>query len=236
MLALALRTWLRYVVPLTALAAIVMCAVAYVARAVPPPADLVHARVAINVGWGIAGTAWLFQLVLVAAAAPLVASIARDTPLSQLQAIVAGARGLGRGLVPCGVAIAAIALGGVALVVPGVLLLGLLALTGASDRLGDPLPAALADSIAVVRAHVREVALVVAIIVVADLAIALVAHLAILPALPRTKPPLALLAPARTFVRVVAAAVIAGSAVPACVLAAIYQRANASATSRASRA
>ena len=236
LLALAVRTWLRFIVPLTLLSAVTLCLVAYVAHAVTPPPDLPQARVAIHLGWILAGTAWVFQLVLVAAAAPLVASVARDAPLSQLQALVAGARGLGRGLVPCGVAIAAIVLGGVALVVPGVLLLGLFALTGASDRLGDPLPAALADSIAVVRAHARTVALALAVIIAADLAIALVAHLAILPALPKPKPPLAVLAPARTFVRIVALALIAGSAVPACVLAAIYQRASTAAASAASRA
>jgi hypothetical protein len=227
---------LRYVVPLTLIAAVVLSGIAYVAHAVTPPTDLPHARIAIHIGWIIAATAWVFQLVLVAAAAPLVASVARDEPLSQVQAIGAAARGLGRGIVPCGVAIAAIAMGGVALAVPGVLLLGLLALTGASERLGEPLPAALADSIAVVRAHAREVALAVAIIIAADLAIALVAHLAMLPALPKTKPPLAMLAPARAFVRVVALALIAGSAVPACVLAAIYQRSSTAAASAASRA
>ena len=100
-------------------------------------------------------------------------------------------------------------------------LLGLLALTGASEQLADPLPAALLDSIAVVRANAKQVAMIVAIIVAADLAIALVAHVAILPALTK-KPPVALLASARTFVRVIALALIALSALPACALAALY--------------
>ena len=236
MLSLAFRTWLRYVVPLTLLAAIAMCPVAFIAHAITPPTDLSQARVAINLGWILAGTVWVFQLLLVAAAAPLVASVARDAPLSQPRALIAAARNLCRGFVPWSVAVAAIIIGGVAFVVPGVLVLGLVALTGASQRLVEPLPAPLADSIAVVRAHAREVAIALAIIVVAGFALTLAAHLAILPPLAKTKPPIAVLAPVRTFVRVVALALIAGSALPACVLAAIYQRANAAAVSAASRA
>jgi hypothetical protein len=236
LLSLAVKTWLRYVIPLTLLAALATCPIAFIAHAIAPPTDLPHARIAIHIGWILAGTAWVFQLLLVAAAAPLVASVARDAPLSQVQALSAAARNLGRGFVPWAVAIAAILVGGVALAVPGVLLLGLVALTGASERLAEPLPAPLADSISVVRAHAREVAIALAIIIAAGFAIALAAHLAILPALPKTKPPIAMLAPASTFVRVVALALIAGSAVPACVLAAIYQRANAAAVSAASRA
>jgi hypothetical protein len=236
LLVLAVKAWLRYVVPLTILAAIAMLPVAYVAHAITPPTDLPQARVAVHIGWILAGTAWVFQLLLVAAAAPLVTSVATGAPLSQPRAFLAAARGLGRGFVPWAVAIAAIILGGVAFAVPGVLLLGLVALTGASERLGEPLPAPLADSVSVVRAHAREVAIALAIIVAAGFAIALAAHLALVPALPKTKPPIVVLAPIRTFVRVVALALIAGSALPACVLAAIYQRAKAAAVSTASRA
>ena len=236
MLILAVKTWLRYIVPLTLLAAIVLGPVAVLAHAIAPPLDLPHARIAIHVGWILAGTVWVLQLLLVSAAAPLVASVARDAPLSQPRAFLAAARGLGRGFVPWCVAIAAIILGGIAFVVPGVLVLGLVALTGASDQLGEPLPAPLLDSVAVVRAHAREVAIALAIIVATCFAIALAAHLAIAPSLPKTKPPIAVLAPARTFVQVVALALIAGSALPACVLAAIYQRASAAAVSAPSRA
>jgi len=235
-LALAVRTWLRYLVPLTIFAAVALCGVAFVAYRITPPADLPQARVAIHIGWILAGTACVFQLLLVAAAAPLVASVARDEPLSQLQAFVAGARNLGRGVVPWAVAFAAIVTGSLALAVPGILLLGLLALTGASVHLGESLPAPLVDSIAVVRSHARTVAIALALVVAADLAVALAAQLAILPSLPTGKPPLAALAPARAYVRIVALALIAGSAIPACVLAAIYQRASAANVSAASRA
>ncbi len=218
---LALRTWLRYLVPLTLIAAVTMCLVAYVAHATPVPKDTLHARSELHLGWLLAATAWMFQLVLVGAAAPAVRGIALDAPLSQRAALAEGLRGLGRAVVPCGVAVAAIVLGGTALVVPGLVLLALLALTGASNRLGEPLPAALADSVAVVRAHARQVVVIVALVIVADLAVALVAHLAILPYLP-AKPPLVVLARARTFVRITALALITLSALPACALAAIY--------------
>jgi len=105
-----------------------------------------------------------------------VRAIALHEPLGQANALGRGARNLVRALVPCAVALTAIALGGVALVVPGVLLLGLFALTGASDRLAEPLPAALLDSVAVVRMHAKQVAIVVALMIAADLAIAAIAN------------------------------------------------------------
>jgi hypothetical protein len=175
----------------------------------------------MHLGWELAATAWIFQLALVGAAAPAVRSVALDAPLSQTSALFAGLRGLLRAALPVGLALGAIVLGSIALVVPGVLLLGLFALTGASERLGEPLPAALVDSVAVVRAHAKQVALVLAITIGVALAIALVTHVAILPALPQ-KLPVAQLAPARTFVRVIAFALVALSALPACALAALY--------------
>lgn len=227
MLSLTLRTWVRYLVPLTLIAAIVMCLVAYTAYVVTPANDVAQARAQLHLGWELAAAAWIFQLLLVAAAAPLVRGIARAQPLSQPRALVAGARQVLRALVPVGVAVAAVVLGWVALVVPGLLLLGLLSLTGASDRLGEPLPAPLEDSVAVVRAHAKQVALVVAIVIAADLALALAAHLILIPSIPK-KATTAMLLPARTFVRVVALALVALSSLPACALAAIYNRQRAS--------
>ncbi|MEO8549216.1 MAG: hypothetical protein ABI678_04565, partial [Kofleriaceae bacterium] len=112
---------------------------------------------------------------------------------------------------------------------------GLLSLTGASDRLGEPLPAPLEDSIAVVRAVAEHVALVVAIVIAADLALALATHLILIPALPK-KPTTAMLLPARTFVRVVALALVALSSLPACGLAALYVRSQRDARARPSPA
>ncbi|MEO8843948.1 MAG: hypothetical protein ABI591_19080 [Kofleriaceae bacterium] len=221
MLSLTVRTWLRYLVPLTAIAAITMVVVAYTGLRAGVATDLVFARAEMRLGWELAATAWIFQLLLVAAAAPMVRAIAAGTPLSQAAAFAHGLGNVARALVPIGVVIFAIVLGSVAFVIPGLLLLGLFALTGASDQLAEPLPAPLLDSVAVVRAHAKQIALVVAIIIAADLAIAAIAHVAILPALTK-KPPVALLASARTFVRVIAVSLIALSALPACALAAVY--------------
>lgn len=221
MLPLILRTWTRFIVPLTAIAVVTMIIVAYTGIHAGVARDLVAARAEMHLGWELAATAWIFQLLLVAAAAPMVRSVAEDAPLSQAGAFVQGLRNTGRALVPIGVAVVAIVLGSVALIIPGLLLIGLFALTGASEQLGEPLPAALLDSVAVVRANAKSVAMVVAIIIATDLAIAAAAHLAILPAL-ANKPPVATLVAARTFVRVIALALVAFSALLACGLAAVY--------------
>jgi hypothetical protein len=222
-LSLTLRTWIRYVVPLTVIAAVTMIVVAYTGMHARVAVDLVSARAEMHLGWELAATAWIFQLVLVAAVAPAVRGLAGGTPLSQWSAFARGLRNVGRALVPVGVAIFAIVLGSVALVIPGLLLIGLFALTGASENLAEPLPAAMLDSVEVVRANAKQIAMIVAIIIAADLALAAVAHVAILPAL-TNKPPVALLASARTFVRVIALVLIALSALPACALAAVYVR------------
>lgn len=220
-LSLTFRTWIRYIVPLTVIAAVTMVVVAYTGMHAGIAVDLASARAEMHLGWELAATAWIFQLVLVAAAAPAVRSLDAGAPLSQWGAFASGLRNVGRALVPVGVAIFAIVLGSVAVVIPGLLLIGLFALTGASENLAEPLPTALLDSVAVVRANARQIAMVVAIIIAADLALAAITHVAILPALTK-KPPVAMLASARTFVRVIALALIALSALPACALAAVY--------------
>jgi hypothetical protein len=239
---LALRTWLRYLAPLTLLALIAGVALAWSVHRAGAPTDVDQARAEIRIAWTLAGTAWMIQLALVAAVAPAVRGLARGAPLTQAGALAAGARDLVRGLVPCAIAIVAIVLGGLALVVPGLALLALFAMTGASDRLGDPLPAPLVDAARVARAHLPAIAAVVAAMIALDLAIGLAAHLAILPAWPK-KPAIGLLAPVRTFVRVVGLALIAAAPLPACLIAAVYERrrsipnaASAARTSSASRA
>jgi hypothetical protein len=220
-LSLTFRAWLRYLVPLTLIAAATMIVFVITGLRVGLPGDLMQARAEMHLGWVLAATAWIFQLVLVGAAAPMVRSVAHDAPLAQTAALLAGIRGLARAALPVGLALGAVVLGSVALVVPGLLLLGLFALTGASEHLGEPLPAALVDSVAVVRANAKQVAIVLAITIAGALAIALAAHLAILPAMPK-KLPVAQLAAARTFVRVIAFALVVLSALPACGLAVLY--------------
>ena len=221
MLSLTFRTWIRYLVPLTCLAAVTMVLVELTAVRAGLPGDVAAARIEMHLGWELAATAWIFQLVLVAGAAPMVRAVATDAPLTQTAALWQGLRGVARAFVPIGMAVFAIVLGSVALVIPGLVLLGLFSLTGASDRLDEPLPAALIDSAATVRAHAKQVALVIAIMIAADTAIALAAHVAILPSLGK-KPAVTSLVAARSFVRAIALALVVVSALPACALAAIY--------------
>ncbi len=212
---------MRYIVPLTAIAAAVMIVFVLTGLRVRPPIDLANARSQMHQGWLLAAIAPLFQLVLVATAAPMVRAVATGEPLSQVAAVVDGVRSGLRAVVPIGLVVAVVAAGTIAVIVPGILLLGLFALTGASDQLGAPLPAALVDSAAVVRAHAKQLAILFAIIIAADLAVAAIAHLAILPALGK-KPPVAQLAATAPFLRTIAYVLVAFSALPGCALAAFY--------------
>jgi len=220
---LAVRTWLRYVVPLTILSAIALAPILWIALTTSPPADLVRARHQIRVAWLLAACAWTCQLWFVAAVAPTVRAVADGRPVTQLRALVGGIASLLRGIVPCAIAICAIVIGSLALVAPGVMLLVLLSLTGASEQLDAPLPAPLADSIAVAREQLTRITLVVLAIIVADVAIAYAAQLALVPAIAKKVGP-AKLVPIRTFVRTVALALVAVSPVAACALASASAR------------
>lgn len=223
---LSLRAWLRYVVPLTLLALLVFAPLLYVAWRAGAAKDLVKARAQVRLGWVLAASACAFQLLLVAGVTPAVRGIATGRRLSQWRALTGGLANLVRGLVPWLVAVAAVALGGAALVVPGVLLLVLLSMTGASEQLDDPPPAPLVDSVAVARRAFGRVAIVVAAIVVVNLAVAFALQTAIVPHITK-KVPAAQLLPIRTFVRCVPLAIALLSPLAACVLAATYERLRA---------
>lgn len=225
MIALTLRTWVRYFVPLTLLAVIACAPLLYVALSAQPPADFSRGRAQLRLGWGLAGCAVAFQLLLVAGVAPAVRSVAIAAPLSQLGALIAGLRGLVRGALPWMVAIAGVLLGGLALVVPGLLFVCLVSLTGASDQLRTSPQAAIADSIGVVRRQLPRVALLVLAIVVVDLAITYVAQSIYVPVIAK-KASDAKLLPIRTFLHISAIAIVAFSALPACALAAVYSHAK----------
>jgi hypothetical protein len=225
-----LRAWLRYLLPLTLLAALAFLPLLYVAWRAGAAKDLAAARAQVRTAWGLAGTAWVCQLLLVAGVAPAVRSIARGAPVSQWRAFADGARSLVVGLVPWLIVVAAVLLGGVALVVPGLCLLVLLSLTGASERLGEPPPAALVDSVAIVRGNFARTALILAGIVVVNLAICFAIQKALVPAITRKVPPSKLL-PIRTFVRTVPFVIAAFSPLAACALAAAYARFTARRTS-----
>lgn len=222
---LTLRTWLRYLVPLTLLSVIALLPIAYTAYKAGKPVDVNAARLQVRVAWALASCAIACQLLLVAAAAPMVRGIAAGAPLSQLRALVAGLRGMLRAFVPWLLALAAVLLGGLALVVPGALLLVLVSPTGASDRLGARPPEAVLDSVNVVRERFVRTALIVVGIVLVALAITFVLQSIYIPAITR-KMAASKLVPVRTFVRAVAIALVAISPLAACALAAVYSHAK----------
>jgi hypothetical protein len=219
------RAWLRYVVPLTLLAIVALGPIAYLAWTAAAPVDVLAARALVRRGWILAAVAIAFQLLLVAAAAPAVRALHAGAPLSQLGALWAGVRGLVRGFVPWLTAIVAVLLGGIALVVPGVLLLVLVSMTGASDALDAPVPAPIQDSIAIARAHLPRIAIVIGSIVAIDLAITFAAQLAFVPTVGK-KLAAVKLAPVRTFVRVNAMALVAFAPIVACAISATYSDAK----------
>jgi hypothetical protein len=224
-MSLTVRAWLRYIVPLTLLAILALGPVAYAAWKAAAPVDVLTARVLVRRGWILAALAIALQLLLVAAVAPAVRALHAGRPLTQVGTLWAGVRGLVRGFVPWLTVIVAVLLGGIALVVPGVLLLVLLSMTGASDALDAPLPAALQDSIAVARANLPRIAIVIAAIIAIDLAITFAAQLAFVPVVSK-KVAVAKLAPVRTFVRVTALGLVAIAPALACAVAATYSHAK----------
>ena len=212
---LALRAWLRYVVPLTVLAFIACAPMLWIAWRWPAPSDVPHARLQMRVTYALASTAWIWQLWLVAAAAPAVQSLVDGKPLSQAKALTAGVRGLATKLVPVVITVFAITLGTVALVVPGALLLVLLATTGAT--------ASHAEAIAVGRANIKRLAIILAAVIAGALLIALACQLAIVPAIGK-KAAASKLLPIRDFTRVVALALTAFAPIAATAIAAVTAR------------
>ena len=214
---------LRHAGPLAAVTAVAMAPALAVAWRARVPADLPHAHAQLLLGWLIAAFAWIGQLWLVAGVAP----IARAPEASPYAALAAGLRGLARAAVPWALAVVAIVLGLAALVVPGLVLLVLLAPTGASTRLGEPPPAPLADAAAVVRRDPRGLVRLVALAIAANVAIAVAAYLALVHRAPH-QPASAPLHAACTFLRIVALAVAVIAPVPAWLVARRYDRVRGS--------
>lgn len=219
LLVLTARAWLRYLVPLTLLSIIALAPIVYVAWKTGAPRDIVTARAQMRLGWMFAGVTWACQLWLVAGVMPAVHSIADREPLSQLRVLWVGLARLVKAAVPCAIAVIAIVFGGLALVVPGALLLVLLAPTGASPLLGNGPAAPLVDTIEAVRKNLKMIAILIGAIIAIDLAIVLASQTALLPTVSKKVAPSKLL-PIRTYVRVVAIALVAFSPLAACALAA----------------
>ena len=172
MIGLALRTLARYLVPLVLATAVVLAPIAHVVFHLPFPRDLATANAALRFGFVIAATGFIWTLFLVGAAAPLARSIAAGAPLSQLRAVPAAFGNLVRMAVPCAAAIAAIVVGALALVVPALVLLVLFAMTGASTERGMPAP--LLEAARAARDQLRTTIVVVGVMLVLDIAIAIV--------------------------------------------------------------
>jgi hypothetical protein len=213
----ALRTWLQYLVPLTLLSALAAAPVVVLALLTPVPADAAAAAALRMRGWELAALGVFCQLLLVGGVAP-----ATRRP-SQLAALGLGAAQIARAVLPCLAAAAAIAIGSLALAVPGLLLVVLLALTGASPERG--VAPALRDSIAAARAQLPAVAITVVAMLALDAAIAIAATRMFGAPLPRRATPQQL-AMARHLVHAVALGLVVLSPVPATVLATVRRRAR----------
>jgi hypothetical protein len=212
----AVRTWLSYIVPLTLLSAIALSPLVALALRVHTPADPATAKPVIQLGWTLLAVAWLGQLLLVGGAAAM-----RSEPPSQLRAFTRGLLQLIRAVVPCLIAVLAVAIGSLALVLPGLVLLVLLSLTAASRERG--LPGPLLDSLAAARRQLPAVALAVLALFALDAAIGLVAYRAFLVPLP-AKPTAVQLAAVRNFVRAIVLALVVVSPLPATMLATLRAR------------
>ncbi len=173
------------------------------------PTDLASAKGSVRTIWLLTPLVWFAQLALAGAAAA--ALDGRST-----------ARGFARAVVPCGLAIVAIACGLVALAVPGFILIVLFALTGAVAT--DDAGSAFADSTARVRGQLARVAIVVGVALVVDAAIIYVAQRLVL-AIP-AKPTADQLATFVMFRRIVALALVVVTPVVAGALATVARAAR----------
>jgi len=188
-----LRAYLRYVVPLTLLAVLAFAPVVLLALRVTVPGDAAQVKVTLRWAAALAGCGWLPLLVLVGAA-----TAALDGG-SQLAVLRTGLLRMLRAIVPCLAAMTAIAIGALALAVPGALLLVLLSLTGASSDRG--VSAALAESVAAVRARPRHVLTVIVVTLIVAAAILTAFQLALPLPLPK-KPAPEQLAAFRTYAQI----------------------------------
>ncbi len=220
---LSVRTYVRYLVPLTVISVIAFAPLILFALKVPAPANAKQAAIVLRYAWAFAGVSLIPLFVLVGGVAPAVRGLADSAPRSQLAVLGAGLLGLARAVIPCLLAIAAVAIGGLACVVPGLILLVLLALTGASPE--DGAPARLTDSIAVARTrYLPIIGVIVGVFAVQAIAILVLTR----PLVPVGKAPKPEhLAAFRQLVRVTVAGIALAAPIAAVVLAAIHARGRA---------
>jgi hypothetical protein len=167
MTSLVIRTYLRYLVVVTVLAAIVFAPLLYLAFKLRVPNDLAHAKGVVRTAWLLVGFSLAPLLVLVGGVTPAVRSLADGRPLSQLGALWAGVGGLVRAALPCAVVVLAVIIGSLALALPGLAALALLALAGATADTDGDLAARLHAAVAAARP--RIVLVIVVLVVTAAL-------------------------------------------------------------------
>jgi hypothetical protein len=213
----AVDVWVRYLVPLTVLSAVALLPVIAIALRVKPPSDAAGAHAIFQLGWALLALVWLGQLLLIGGAA----AIARARP-RQLRAFGVGLAQLARALVPCLAVVAGVAIGGLALAIPGAVLVVLLALTGASR---EPGVGALRDSIAAAHRRLPVTAIAVVAMLALDVAIVAVGQRVL--TVPLSKIPAAgQLASLPHFLRIATLALVLVSPIPASVLATLKLRAE----------
>ncbi len=224
----AIRTYVRYLVPFTILSVIAFAPLLLLALRVEAPANAKQAGIALGYAYAFAGCSVIPLFLLVGGVAPAVRGIVAGTPRSQLAVLGAGLLGLARAVVPTLLAVAAIAIGGLAIALPGLLLLVLLALSGASIEAGAP--ARLADSVAIARIRFLPIAgILLATLAVQAIAIFVLSR-GLVP-LPKAPAP-AHLAAFGQLVRLTVAGIVVAAPIPAVLLALIHARAIAGSQNR----
>lgn len=161
----------RYIAPIVVICAIVIAPIAWFAFRVQVPANAAQASVVLRTVWVVAMSGLIALLALVGGLVPIV----RSERVSQPIAMGRGLQGLVRAVVPSAIVLCAVAMGLVALVVPGVMLYALLVFAPASDAAG--VRAKLVDSVAFVRSQWRVVAIAIAVMIVALAAVVAVQQL-----------------------------------------------------------
>lgn len=226
--ALLARTYVRYVIPLTVLSVLAFSPLVFLALRVPVPGDVAQVKGVIRTVWLLAALSLAPMLVLVGGVAPAVRSIANGARAGQLAVLRDGAVALVGAAVPVAIAVLAVLIGSLALVVPGLVVLVLLALTGATGGADRDLAARLAASATTVRGHVIAVVGILG----ASIAVTIVAIYLLQRGLPMPLPKAPrpeVLATFRWFARYAIAGLALLAPLPAIALAAIATRAAPSA-------
>jgi hypothetical protein len=169
---LAAASWVRHVGPLTLVSLVAFVpwlAVAFGVGFASGPQALSEQ---LALGFALAAFAWIPQLGVVAAAAPLVRATAARDSVGFRPACARGFARLFAALAPTITIVLAVFTGAVALVVPGCILLVLFAGATAEASLDQPVAALLLASARAARRHPRRSIIVIASVIAIDLVLA----------------------------------------------------------------